>query len=408
MIRAVLTSRSAISGLIRLAGAVLTALGAVVGVRVLGAEQFGLSVLAMAVGAILALPLVAMDRLAIRLAAVGREHELARLLRSVNQGSACIAVAGVIATFGLSRYDTSWAFLSAASTATATMTGLVAVRQGVSRARGHFLWGQIPNEVFRPAMTLVGYFIAARVIDSEMQGYVATLFASLTTLVLVLCSRTHRAHPSPLDAEGERPMLRAAVSGLIVITLVSAVVERGYPILIGSYGTADEVAVFTVVMRIVQVGLFGQALAIFVYTPAIARCILSLSENPQTLTRLTRRIRLLSFAVSGPVMLACLVFSDSIESVFSDGLELTIPLMWGALALAAHTATGPSMAVLTMAGHETAVAVSVSLPCFIGAAVLLAVDPGSASTALACVASIYAMWCIPLLALSRRKCGILI
>src|SRR3546814_3890751 len=71
----------------RVGGAGIAAVSIVIGVRILGAEQFGLSVLALAFGQVAALPLTALERLIIRLAATGdarsEEHtsELQSLMR---------------------------------------------------------------------------------------------------------------------------------------------------------------------------------------------------------------------------------------------------------------------------------------------------------------------------------------
>src|SRR3546814_1955425 len=81
----------------RVGGAGIAAVSIVIGVRILGAEQFGLSVLALAFGQVAALPLTALERLIIRLAATG-DAEGARVLLRRGTIYCAIILAALIPT----------------------------------------------------------------------------------------------------------------------------------------------------------------------------------------------------------------------------------------------------------------------------------------------------------------------
>ena len=85
------------SGSVRVGGAALVAIGLVLGVRILGVEQFGVSVLVLAVGQVLAFPLTALERLLIRVVATGDTQRATRLLTISNWYCALLGVLTVIA-----------------------------------------------------------------------------------------------------------------------------------------------------------------------------------------------------------------------------------------------------------------------------------------------------------------------
>src|SRR3546814_8000059 len=88
----------------------------------------------------------------------------------------------------LASESLSLAMFIASAGVTASMNGLVTLRQGLNRASGRLIWGQAPNELFRPFATIVGYAVAASTVTSNISGAFATLHDSALTIGLIIFS----------------------------------------------------------------------------------------------------------------------------------------------------------------------------------------------------------------------------
>lgn len=352
-----MNSRVALSAGIRVGGAALVLAGLVVGVRVLGPLQFGVSVLALSVGQLLAFPLTAMERLVIRSVAQGEVGLARSVLRRGDQSAILVltlAAAAAVASVMAGRQSTAMFILAAG--VSAASAGVVTLRQGASRAQGHLGWGQIPNEVVRPIVTLLSYPVAAALM-SEESGALSTLLASGATLLVIVFSPKldrEQAHPDVRP----RPSWGGAATSLLVVSGVALMVERAYPLLIGWAGNELEVAAFAVVMRVIQIAKFFQAFAIFYYSPHIARQVSECKSwsAPQVNGSFTSRIRIMGLASSIPTALFCVLWPDLIERALGSEIAIGPELRAAAVIIMATALSGPAQTLLIMAGRERAVA----------------------------------------------------
>ena len=327
------------------------------GVRILGVEQFGVSVLVLAVGQVLAFPLTALERLLIRVVATGDTQRATRLLTISNWYCALLGVLtaiAVIITFQI-RSPQDTLFVAAAGL-TAVTSSLLTIRQGLNRALGNLMWGQLPNELFRPAMSIIGYVVAILAATESFHGSTATAVASLATLILILWAPTRIPNAKPNAAQDSGTGMGYAMMSLLIISAVAVAVERLYPILIGSLATKEDVTLFAVVLRVIQLANFGQAFGVFFYSPHMARSLNPADVNFPEARRLAGRIRLVGLLTATPVAALCAFTPDLVGSLIDPNLLLTWPLRIAALVILAQALAGPTQTVLIMAGQEVPVA----------------------------------------------------
>ena len=398
--------------MMRTGGAALAAAGLVVGVRLLGAEQFGVSVLALAVGLIAAFPVTALERLVIRLTATETPREAATVVKLCNAYCWGLFSLTIVGTLAASLHSQEWAYFVAASGTTGVMSGLVTVRQGINRALGRLLWGQAPNEVFRPLVTLAGYFAAHLWAPLSTSGSVATLMASSATLLLIflapsaLCSSTQVTVPDTVrDYQSALRMVTPAMFGLFIISAVAMAIERGYPLLIGATASGAEVATFAVAMRVVQLANFGQAFGTFFYSPQLALAMRPTHLDLANVQRSVRSIRLLGLATAVPATIVCLFFPREIERLLGNAVDLSDVLVLTAVAVLVGVLGGPTQALLIMAGRERSVAAIYAGGYLISVVVFASVDGGASRAGMLATTVAYASWSVAMIVRARQIYG---
>ena len=392
--------RIGVSASVRIAGALLVLGGLIVGLRVLGPSQFGISVMLLAVGQLLAFPITAMERLLVRLVAQGHGVSAGRVLRrSMSLTFIGLALAITLVVIAYLSGKSHWALYIAASSVTALSAGIVSLRQGVNRAAGDLFWGQVPNELFRPLVTLGSYFLAVE-ISPEWSGLSATVIASAATLIFVL-SGPNLSKVDSHSNDSQRGVRGAALS-LMAISIVVLGVERLYPILLGVASSSTAVAIFAVALRVVQIANFTQAFAIFYYSPALAETI---QNRPGALGPITRRIRAMSLLAAIPVAATCIFLPGLLGSVLAPDLNMSgiFPLV--ALAVVAQAVGGPSQTAMLMAGRESWVAVTYIAGSVASFSAYFLGGASSAVSATLGLAIAFIFWNGALVVLGRRTFG---
>lgn len=396
----------------RVGGTALTAVGLVVGVRLLGAEQFGVSVLTLAVGVIAGFPATALERLVIRLTATRMNHGARAVVKLCNVYCWGLLALTILGTIAASFHSREWACFVAASGMTAVMSSLVTVRQGINRALGRLFWGQAPNEVFRPLATLAGYVAAHSVVPLSMSGSAATLMASAPTLLLILFA------PSALDPSSEVTvpevagdhlrslrMVTPAMFSLFIISAVAMAIERGYPLLIAASASSAEVAVFAVAMRIIQLGGFGQAFGIFFYSPQLALAMRPAGLDLANVQRSVRAIRLLGLGTALPAAVLCIFFPNEIEHLLGGAVDLSDVLVLTSIAVLVGWLGGPTQALLIMAGRERSVAAFYAAGALVSFVIFASVDASAVRAGILATTAAYASWNVAMIVRARLIYG---
>lgn len=393
-------SRPALSGGVRLLGAVLTFAAAAVGIRMIGVDQFGVSVLALAAGQLVAFPLTALERLMVRLYGEGRHEAVWRIDRR-----ATTIVGGLLGTTLVLGPLVWWISGRSASVfvlatgVTAACAALLVVRGAYARCIGQLWWGQVPAELVRPSLAL-GALAAVTAFPLDVRGSAATLIASGLSLA-VIAFAPRPSHPATQDAADDPgPRLHRAVASLVVISAVAVLMERGLPLAIGARTGAAQVAVFAVGLRIVQLSNFGQAFAIFYFSPPLASALAE--GDGRRIGRLSAAIRTLGLAVAVPVALVVGLVPVILDRAF--GLEgtladLRVPIMVAVLAVAL---AGPSQNALILSGHELVVALIYGTGLLVGIITFGLLD-GDAFGGLTASAAASCWWTLGLLAAARHR-----
>lgn len=373
---------------VRIVGAVLLVVSVVGGVRVLGPDQFGTSVILIGAGQLLALPVSSLERLALRLAATRQEGELDALLHLNRRFIIAVSIGTAVACFLGPSLARVGALEVAAVGTTAVMVAHVTLRQAVCRGHGLAMWGQVPNEIVRTVATIVSYAVCWAILPESNWAEVSTILVAVTTSTWMQLA-PRRAQVATRAAH--HLTISTSMFSLFLVSLVAALIERGYPIATGAFGSAAAVATLAVGLRLIQAGLFGQALALFFYSPAVAAALAGHDAIAKPVRPLLRRIRIVSIACASPIVVFLLVAPERVVAVFGSGLPLepTFPLV--ALAIVAQTATGPSQALLIMSGNESSVARSYLIASIVGLAAYALLRPSSALEALVAIAVTYAV-----------------
>lgn len=394
---------------VRVIGGLLTFAGVIVGIRVLGVDEFGTTIVLLGFGVAFAVPLTCLERLVLRQAAQDEPGSALQLVRLSAFYGIAIITFGAIASWTLHLRDSeSWLAPFAAASAAASWS-FATNAQGFMRGSGHLMWGQVPNEVFRPILTILGYWAADY--SQDQKAAIAVMVPSILTLICLVFSPLRQAHwprdlPSPSNL---RTHLRPFVS-FMVISVVALIVERIYPIFVSATTSASEVALLAVVLRVMQLGLFGQSLATFYFSPLMAGQLKDFDRSaaPPQAVRFGRAMRWLSFLCAAPV-LAFMIWLPGQVAEFVGGHQMRsfseTALQWGAVAVVAQLITGPSQAFLTLSGHERFVACIYSVGCFLGVVSFLGSSSHGAESAAFAIAITYSVLALGQTAAARRVFG---
>lgn len=375
-------------------------LGVVVGVRVLGPSQFGISVMALALGQLLAFPQTSVERLLVRLVAQGDLGGAAGLIRRAQKASVLtMAIAAAVAVVLLAAGRGGEALFALAAGITAVSTALVNMSQGANRGAGRLAWGQMPNELFRPAATLLSYPVAVSVLGEHSGVVSVALTSAVTTLLVVLA-------PNPIagvQPSASSHALSGSVGALMVVSLAAMAVERVYPLIIGWTASAAAVTAFAIVLKVVQLANFTQAFAAFYYSPQLA--LAAKGALAPTTQQLTLRMRLFGLVSALPAAGVCLGGPGLVEAVFGAGLDLRILLYFAVIAILANALGSPAQNLLIMAGREQVVAVSYGAGSLVSFVAFLSVGGDSALAGTAALAAATFTWSVWQSVAARRIFG---
>lgn len=395
--------RLMLSAAVRAIGALLVVASVNLGIGWVGVDQFGIAMLAIAVGQVLAFPPTSMERLLIRLTSTAHTNQAAQILRLSSLYSGTIVVGTATLTFGaLLTATASTAIFIAASGLVAITTNRLTLRQGINRAQGRLQWGQTPNEIVRPVSLILGFALSSY-LGLPAAGSSATLIAYTATFVAVSFAPTSL----PLNRGNSQPNQRLwkPMAAFILISLVGMLLERGLTMGLGILADPAEVTRYTIVLRVIQVAMFAQMFGIFFFSPQMAQLE---AQGPSGAIRAMRRagaIRLLGLASSIPTAIACLIRPDILAAVMGTDINLAQELQWTALAVLGRATAGATQAYLIMAGHEKVVARASILSVAFGLASLAAGREMTAVTVAATAAQYYVLWSIMMMLWCRIRLG---
>lgn len=393
---------------VRIVGAILLLVSVSLGIRLVGTTEFGIAMLAIAIGQIAAFPITSLDRLVIRLAATGRVDPTRRILHLSTAYSGLIVVVTVAAATWSAR--SSWSdpvFVSACGLVALTTSQLI-VRQGLNRAQGRLGWGQVPNEIVRPSALIAG-FAAVNQFAGSSSGSVAVLIAYTVTIgIIVLAPAPLPRATVPTATPATTTTFHRPMLALVVVAAIAMIVERGLTVGLGALADPDQITRYTIVLRVIQIAMFAQIFGVFFFSPQIAR-LHALGEAGRTLAiSRVRHIRLIGLASAVPTALVCLVFPGAVSAIMGTSMDLTTELAWTALAVMAQMIAGTTQAYLAMAGYEHVIALSSAIALAVGAVSLAALGPLTAASATAAAAIHYVCWAVVMLIWCRVRLGRLI
>lgn len=385
---------------VRLVGALLLAIGTVTGINVLGPAQFGISIIVLGAGQLMALPTTAIERLVLRLTAQDRLGDTQSAMKVARTYSIGVALLAVLLVWPLEQVLNLDPLLTLAVAATAVMVGQMTLNQAISRASGRLMWGQVPNELLRPTLTLASYF-AALPFPQEHRGALSCLLVALLMAPIIALSPRTTIAEAPIPTRQSFRLIRTSVGSLFVISVIAACIERVYPMIVGGLDGPAAAATLAVSLRIIQLGLFGQAFAIYYYSPTVAAAMTQVTVIQPDGIRALRRIRSISALSAAPALTLCLIFPNLLERIFGadSGVEKALPFV--CIAIVAQTLTGPTQAVLIMGSKEHAVAIVYAIAFLAAIITFVAIGSWTATSATAAIASTYCLTSVGQMACTR-------
>lgn len=245
------------------------------------------------------------------------------------------------------------------------LMSLSALRAAALRGLGHVIQGQLPEMVFRPALTLVLVFVAIVLSDTEnihassalLMNLIATALTFSVGIILL-----RRVAPPSTNGCAPQTLHRDWLRAGFVLGLASSamVINRNLDIaMLGSLRVTTEVGLYKVAVSLSMLCATAMTVLRLALQPRIAA--LHAAEKIEEMRALTSSASRISFAASALFTLFFYVFGRELIEIafgqeFSSAYEITLILILGQLA---NTFFGPVMMLLNMTGQEKTVMWSV-------------------------------------------------
>ncbi len=214
---------------------------------------------------------------------------------------------------------------------------------------------RIPDLVVRPLLLAGGitfWMIYDRALDIEIVIFIAFIVSVITSLVFVFLA--HKSLPNKLfsfDRTFEKPEWRSVAIALMGISVLNVVMSQCDVLLLGYLGSIEDVAVYSVALRISQLVVFGFQAVNLVSAPIISELYAAkkTEELQQTVASSTRASTLLAL----PVFIGLCLFGKFVLGYFglhyATGFPVLIILGFAQLSTALMATSGY---VLTMSGNQ--------------------------------------------------------
>lgn len=351
-------ARGSIIGLsLRLCGLALMFAQAVIAARLLGAEEYGVITLLLAIAQI-ASAVVLMGYGSFAVAEIARGARLRAFLgqsvkRIAGFSIVILPAAHLISVFLLG--EVSWTIAAPLLLAIPVLAGLQLVR-GVAVGLGRPFWGVAPGEVIRPAM-LVGALLAAALFANTDSALFIALYMATAVIALVVAlpgmrRRNAVAVPSEGDAACDPKGWDRAALPFLGIHLATILQLELATLMLGVFATPEAVGLFQPIARIsMLLTLPAYALSVS-FNPKIAE--LYGQGSTQEIQTLARKHTLAATSVVTLAGIAIGLAAPLLLWLFGQEFTAAAPLVWflvaGRIAL---SACGPGSELLAMTGRST-------------------------------------------------------
>jgi O-antigen/teichoic acid export membrane protein len=386
--------------------------------RLLGGEEYGRYVLALAWAGVLTTPaILGLDRFLVRGIAVydveRNPHLIRGLLRRTNQlvliTSITIASLGCLAAIVLLARSLQWPFCVAMLLV--PITAITLLRQGAMQAIGRVVTGQLPEYLIRPTIILAGV-VALKLVGGGLLTSAAALGVNVVGVAVacvvgaVLLRRAlpvvwRRASPEYTT----RQWLRASLPMMLIsgVWMANSYVTT---LVVGTLDGARAAGVYSVVQRGAELIVIWLIAANMPLAPAVAR--MHARGDRQSFEHTTERVAQATLVVSIPLAAVLALFPGIYLGLFGAGFEggataLTIL----ALGQVVNAVAGPAGNVLIMTGYERVAVwgMVVGLIANFVLGVLLVPRLGVTGGAIAFASSLV-LWNTILVILARRRIGV--
>lgn len=303
--------------------------------RVLGAEEYGRYVFALAwMNVLLLLGKFELDTATVRFVGAYSATEQWAFLRGFLRRSTQIAggLSAAIALLGASlvmvfmnRFDRGTAYSFLAASALLPITAMAQVRASVMQGLKEVARAQAPSMVVRPIVFALGILAARDLLGSSMSAPVAILLQlGATTVALVLTIRfLQGVLPNPVRTAGQefdtRYWLKTA-AGLLVISGGQVILSTNSDVLVvGSLLSPEAAGRYGAATQIASAVSFGVSAISFIALPMIAD--LYAREAMAKLQDVIRHVARLGLLLSVPVLIVLVFGAKLVLSAFGPSFE---------------------------------------------------------------------------------------
>jgi O-antigen/teichoic acid export membrane protein len=398
-----LVTKSAGNAVLNGATVVLNFVIALVLSHLIGADGYGAYAFGIAVAALLTVPaLLGLPSLVVREIAASRVRRSWGAIRGlVRRANQAVSVASVLVCGGAALVFvlTGWpppplrdpTFLALPLV---VLVALVSVRQCAMQGLGHVVSGRTPEAVVSPALAIVLIVVLDAALGERFSAswaVVGLVLAGAVALVLgVILLR--RALFSEIRATQPSYATRTwaiAAGPLIQMSAISALNDQAGTVLLGALSDAQDVGIFSVVLRVSALIPFLLLATVPTLMPSFAE--LHAHRADDELQRLSSRAARLILYGSLPIVAGVLVLAEPVLRVFGSGFSGgATPLRILAVGQLVNIATGLPGTILIMVDEAGRVTRSVVVGAIANVALSIALIPpyGASGAAVATATSV--------------------
>lgn len=346
----------------------LATLSSVVLTRVLGVEGFGIYSFAYSFALILCVPVQAgLPTLITRETARYQQALRLNAINAILKWSALVVLVLSVTVILLSVplilfLFNSYAYATLVSLVLIPVVGLSTIRSAVLKGLGRVLVGQIPDLILRPLLLIVFVLLTFQFhsVSPELSLLLHGLAAFFAFLVgaIVLVRVAPAAVLRGVPDYSDKPEWKRSVYSISLVSGVQVLNANAGVLVLGAFGTPDEVGVFKVAFTCALLLMFGRTAVLAVIQPYLARYFYG--NQLQKLRFVVASVSAFSFSVMVPALLAVYYWGDSIVSAIfgSEYIAATVLILVLSVGQMVNSYFASVGSLLMMSGNERRVVVA--------------------------------------------------
>lgn len=389
--------------------------------RLLGIDQYGIYAFALSwINVLMFVAVSGFDKTLLRFVPVYcKGGDYGKCNGLLSRGLGVVAGSGAVLTLGMLAY-LHWLGTGMAPALTSTLAvaalllpvlAMSQLRTAGLNAVKQVFRSELSDSFIRPVIIIVAVLAIARVQSGPIQAYEAMWVQLGATVVAFFIGARWLLHAIPAEVRRAAPSydwrlwLSMALPMLLVAGIQTVLKQTGV-IMLGTLQDTTASGIYSVMVRLSDLAMFGLAAANAMAAPMIAE-LYATGRRPEL-------ERVVQLAVRGSLAFMVLasgglvLFGGSLAALYGEGFDVGLTALYILLAgQAINAATGPVGFVVSMTGHQAKLAKVQAISAVINIALNALLIPryGMPGAAIA-TATAMAFWNLWLMHFVRRELGI--